>query len=141
MLTLFNTRGGDFLKLCLFLCVRYNSSIKDEVFLSISLHLENRLTLILCQDIGKYEKHTEKGFHLKNANRRTLLAMRFIFLRFGEDGKTTRVAKKCEKSALMLADMQLMITFAPESGRSSVRLEYASGGRVVAGSNPVTPTY
>ena len=40
----------------------------------------------------------------------------------------------------MLADMQLMITFAPESGRSSVRLEYASGGRVVAGSNPVTPT-
>jgi len=49
--------------------------------------LENRLTLILCQDIGKYEKHTEKGFHLKNANRRTLLAMRFIFLRFGEAGK------------------------------------------------------
>ena len=28
----------------------------------------------------------------------------------------------------------------PESGRSSVRLEYTSGGRVVAGSNPVTPT-
>ena len=27
-----------------------------------------------------------------------------------------------------------------ESGRSSVRLEYTSGGRVVAGSNPVTPT-
>lgn len=26
------------------------------------------------------------------------------------------------------------------SGRSSVRLEYTSGGRVVAGSNPVTPT-
>ena len=28
----------------------------------------------------------------------------------------------------------------PESGRSSVRLEYTSGWRVVAGSNPVTPT-
>ena len=27
-----------------------------------------------------------------------------------------------------------------KSGRSSVRLEYTSGGRVVAGSNPVTPT-
>ncbi len=26
------------------------------------------------------------------------------------------------------------------SGCSSARLEYASGGRVVAGSNPVTPT-
>lgn len=26
------------------------------------------------------------------------------------------------------------------SGRSSVRLEYTSGGRVAAGSNPVTPT-
>ena len=26
------------------------------------------------------------------------------------------------------------------TGCSSVRLEYASGGRVVAGSNPVTPT-
>ena len=28
----------------------------------------------------------------------------------------------------------------PRTGCSSVRLEYASGGRVVAGSNPVTPT-
>ena len=27
------------------------------------------------------------------------------------------------------------------SGCSSARLEYASGGRVVAGSNPVTPTF
>ncbi len=37
--------------------------------------------------------------------------------------------------------MQKSTTFAVQkSGRSSVRLEYTSGGRVVAGSNPVTPT-
>ena len=35
-----------------------------------------------------------------------------------------------------------MPTFAPvlKTGCSSARLEYASGGRVVAGSNPVIPT-
>ena len=39
------------------------------------------------------------------------------------------------------ANSNKSITFAPSnSGCSSARLEYTSGGRVVAGSNPVIPT-
>ena len=49
---------------------------------------------------------------------------------------------KCKKTDNFFAGKNKRLTFAHEnqSGRSSVRLEYTSGGRVVAGSNPVTPT-
>ena len=42
----------------------------------------------------------------------------------------------------IFADIKKSLTFASpfQTGCSSARLEYTSGGRVVAGSNPVTPT-
>ena len=51
-----------------------------------------------------------------------------------------------KKTVEMFAVSKISHTFAAlfksihRSGCSSARLEYASGGRVVAGSNPVTPT-
>ena len=55
-----------------------------------------------------------------------------------------RVKKRfiCAKVEKNLAEKCLFLKniVRAESGRSSVRLEYTSGGRVVAGSNPVTPT-
>ena len=45
--------------------------------------------------------------------------------------------KNAEK---ILAFQNKVLRLHPFSGCSSARLEYASGGRGVAGSNPVTPT-
>ena len=54
------------------------------------------------------------------------------------------IAEKCcfiKKVRIFAVPKRRVLDFArAESGRSSVRLEYTSGGRVVAGSNPVTPT-
>ena len=41
---------------------------------------------------------------------------------------------------MQVINKSLTFALTEQSGRSSVRLEYTSGGRVVAGSNPVTPT-
>lgn len=54
-------------------------------------------------------------------------------------------AKKCKKNPNNVWNKKIMRIFAlrkrrPLSGCSSARLEYTSGGRVVAGSNPVIPT-
>ena len=46
-----------------------------------------------------------------------------------------------KKAAENLLGIEKCVLLHPHSGCSSVRLEYASGGRVVAGSNPVIPTY
>ena len=52
--------------------------------------------------------------------------------------------QKCiffEKNGLKICQFSKKAYFCTRnSGCSSARLEYASGGRVVAGSNPVTPT-
>ena len=45
-----------------------------------------------------------------------------------------------KKAAENLLGTEKCVLLHPHSGCSSVRLEYASGGRVVAGSNPVIPT-
>ena len=45
-----------------------------------------------------------------------------------------------KKAAENLLGIEKCVLLHPHSGCSSVRLEYASGGRVVAGSNPVIPT-
>ena len=41
---------------------------------------------------------------------------------------------------IIWGDLKVFVNSRPISGCSSARLEYSSGGRVVAGSNPVTPT-
>ena len=45
-----------------------------------------------------------------------------------------------KKAAENLLGIEKCVLLHPHSGCSSARLEYASGGRVVAGSNPVIPT-
>ena len=47
-----------------------------------------------------------------------------------------------EKKPKSFGSSEIVTTFAlrKQTGCSSARLEYTSGGRVVAGSNPVTPT-
>ena len=50
------------------------------------------------------------------------------------------VQKKCRKYLQIPEKAVPLHPLIKTAGCSSARLEYASGGRVVAGSNPVTPT-
>ena len=51
-----------------------------------------------------------------------------------------KIAFSAKKTSESLLGKKKVVLLHPHSGCSSVRLEYASGGRVVAGSNPVIPT-
>ncbi len=78
-----------------------------------------------------------------------IVLKRFI-LSVLEDTKLGKGQKKYKKNVKNVWNLKISAIFAlrnvevttqvTPSGCSSARLEYTSGGRVVAGSNPVTPT-